>query len=240
MERSNRRLADHTGLNLIRLITGSYFMAISLGLIQGVDHRAIFAPIVGLPTGDLIGTTALFALSAAFMSGLFLRTTSLMLAVFVLTSSIAENFMPFQPENISPFWRDLTLMCGILLSHYSLKASDTQPTSLVGRRYISRVVKTSEQVTPRRVPPSVARKAAKAKANRIPLQGTGDMAQPMDLADHSLRTTAPNPNMPPATPPQTGVSDSKPLNAGPKQKSRTPSDKAAAADKDITNIFVEC
>ena len=167
MERSNGRSADHTGLNLIRLIIGSYFMGISLGLVQGVDHRAIFAPIVGLQTGDLIGTTALFAISTAFMSGLFLRTTSLMLALFVLTSSLVETFLPFQPRNISAFWRDLALICGVLLSFYSLKPADMQRASLVGRRYISSVIKTSEHVTPRRVSPSDARKPAQPRDDHM-------------------------------------------------------------------------
>lgn len=185
MERSNRRMPHHTGLNLIRLIIGSYFMAVSLGLIHGVDHRAMFAPIVGLQTGDLIGTTALFAISAAFMSGLFLRTTSLMLALFVLASSLVENFMPFQPQNISPFWRDLTLMCGVLLSHYSLRPTDVQRASLVGRRYISRVVKTSEQVTPRRVSPSDARKTAKPEDNHM---GRAPVSNPTPPGAGAVRT----------------------------------------------------
>ncbi len=218
MERSNRRLANHTGLNLIRLIIGSYFMAISLGLVQGVDHRAIFAPIFGLQTGDLIGTTVLFAISAAFMSGLYLRTTSLMLALFVLTSSLIETFMPFQPQNISAFWRDLTLMCGVLLSYYSLKPADMQRASLVGRRYISRVVKTSEQVTPRRVTPSVAGKAAKTAENRMPLQVTDDTTQP---------------RVP------TGLSKSNRPSADQTRNRQKPTNPAAVAGKDVTNIFVE-
>jgi len=218
VERSNRRLANHTGLNLIRLIIGSYFMAISLGLVQGVDHRAIFAPIFGLQTGDLVGTTVLFAISAAFMSGLYLRTTSLMLALFVLTSSLIETFMPFQPQNISAFWRDLTLMCGVLLSFYSLKPADIQRASLVGRRYISRVVKTSEQVTPRRVTPSVAGKAAKTAENRMPLQVTDDTTQP-----HV----------------QTGLSKSNRPNADQTRNRQKPTNPAAVAGKDVTNIFVE-
>jgi hypothetical protein len=233
VERSNRRLADHTGLNLIRLIIGSYFMAISLGLVQGVDHRAIFAPIFGAQTGDLIGTTVLFAISAAFMSGLYLRTTSLMLALFVLTSSLIETFIAFQPQNISAFWRDLTLMCGVLLSYYSLKPADMQRASLVGRRYISRVVKTSEQVTPRRVTPSVAGKAAKTAENRMPLQVTGD----------SMHTTARGNTMGRATPPQarvqTGLSKSSGPNTDQKRHRQKPTDTAAVSDKDVTNIFVE-
>src|SRR6056297_988973 len=142
-------------------------MAISLGLVQGVDHRAIFAPTLGPQTGDLIGTTILFAISAAFMSGLYLRTTSLMLALFVLTSSLIETFIPFQPQNISAFWRDLTVTCGVLLSYYSLKPTDMQRASLVGRRYISQVVKTSEHVTPRRIRPSDASKTATPEDNRV-------------------------------------------------------------------------
>lgn len=243
VKRRNQRWVDHTGLNLIRLIIGSYFMAISLGLIQGVDHRAIFAPTLGLQVGDLIGTTTLFAISAAFMSGLYLRGTSLLLALFVLASSIIENFIPFQPQNISAFWRDLTLMCGALLSYYSLQPTDMQRASLVGRRYISGVVKTSEQVTPRRVVTSDAAKARTADQNRKRRHGTGELPQPTTLADQSPPTPEPgNPMdaaMPPYTRGQIRFSNPNRRNADQKRKRRKPTHTAVTPEADVTNIFVE-
>lgn len=138
---------------MIRIIIGSYFMALSLGLIQGVDQRAIFAPLFGQEMGDLLGTTILFAITMAFMTGLYLGATSIMLTIFVMASSIVENFAPFAPQNISAIWRDLALVCGGLLSYFSLKTTDMHPTSLIARRYVSRVVKDAKAITPRRVSP---------------------------------------------------------------------------------------
>jgi uncharacterized membrane protein YphA (DoxX/SURF4 family) len=143
---------------LIRIVIGSYFMAISLGLIQGIDKSALFAPIVGLQMGDLVGATVLFAITTAFMSGLYLRVTALMLALFILTASIIQTFMPFQPQNISAFWRDLTFCCAVMLSYSCLKPKEMRLAAVIGRRNVPRVVKNSTVVTPRRVTPSGAAK----------------------------------------------------------------------------------
>lgn len=151
MERRTQRWIDHTGLNLIRIVIGSYFMALSLGLIEGFDHRAIFLSMSDPHMADLLGTVLLFSCTVAFMAGVELRLSSLMLAMFVLCSSVVENLLHFHPDDISNFWRDLALTGGVLLSYSSLRPADLRRASVVGRRYVSRVVKDSEAVQPRRV-----------------------------------------------------------------------------------------
>ncbi len=145
-----QRWIDYTGLNLIRIVIGSYFMAISLGLITGISPPALFLSFTTPQVADLIGTVLLFAITAAFMLGLYLRLTSLMLAIFVLSSSVVQNLVVPDAALIEPFWRDLTLVCGVLLSYTGLKRSELSRAALVWRRGTPRLA-SDQVVTPRRV-----------------------------------------------------------------------------------------
>jgi len=82
---------------------------------------------------DLVGSTLLLGLSVAFMIGVSLRLTGLMLAVFVFTSSLIENFIVFEMSNISDFWRDLTLVCSVMLTYSFLSRQGVREASIVGR-----------------------------------------------------------------------------------------------------------
>lgn len=130
----SERWLDHTGLNLIRIVIGSYFMAISLGLIGGFDQSAMFAPILPEAAARLVGTVLLFILAVGFMSGMFLRITALTLALFVLCSSVIENYLQLDTLIVSSFWRDLTLACAVLLCYSSLKRRELRKAALLMRR----------------------------------------------------------------------------------------------------------
>lgn len=161
MAYKNERWLDHTGLNLIRIVIGSYFMAISLDLISGLDPSALFSAYLPEHIARPAGTTLLFALSVAFMSGLFLRMMSLMLAIFVLSSSVFQNYIGPETTTVSSFWRDLALVCGILLSYCSLRRWEMRDAALLLRRHAHRVRRGKKLVRPRRV--SVQASAARRR-----------------------------------------------------------------------------
>lgn len=229
MARRNRRWIDRIGPNMIRIVIGSYFMAISLGLIQGVDQRAIFAPLFGQEMGDLLGTTVLFAITMAFMSGLHLGVTSIMLAMFVMASSIMQNFVPFAPQNISAFWRDLTLVCGGLLSYFSLKPKSVRPASLIARRYVSRVVKDAESISPRRVslPAKAHRKSPPARTTAPVLSAAPSPAK----GTKATRST----QCPPVPSPRPEISQA----PNGKRQPTTAANAAKMPNEDVVNIFAE-
>ncbi|WP_135505630.1 hypothetical protein [Roseovarius aestuariivivens] len=158
MQRQQRWI-DYTGLNLIRIVIGSYFMAISLDLIEGSDPRVLFLPIFDPQTADLVTTVLLFSVTAAFMIGLYLRLTSLILAIFMMASSYVTNFMLPQTAQVADFWRDLTLVCAVLLCYSCLRRNEVRKAALVWRRRSERIpAHTHESVTPRRVSsPTAAR-----------------------------------------------------------------------------------
>ncbi|RBI75147.1 hypothetical protein DQW77_05660 [Roseovarius sp. TE539] len=129
----DERWINQTGQNIIRVVIGSYFTAVSLDLISGVDQRALFATVLGPESADLIGSALLLGLSVAFMIGVTLRLTGLMLALFVFTSSLIQNFLAFEINNISDFWRDLTLVCAVMMSYSFITAKAEREASIVSR-----------------------------------------------------------------------------------------------------------
>lgn len=152
MAKKSERWLDHTGLNLIRIVIGSYFMAISLGLIRGVDQAAMFAHLLPEESALLAGTALLFILAVAFMSGLALRLSALMLALFVLCSSVIQNYLHFETLTVSAFWRDLTLSCAVLLCYSSLKRRELRKAGVLMRRNAWRIRRGRQAVVaPRRV-----------------------------------------------------------------------------------------
>ena len=169
------RWLDQTGLNLIRIMIGSYFMAISLGLIEGIDDSALFASFLPDKIAALVGAILLFVLSAAFMAGVFLRFFALTLAIFVLSSSIAGNFLQLGNGTVSPFWRDLTLVCAVLLCYASLRRREVRYAALILRRRAIRIghAKT-HAVTPHRV------QMRNRLAPRRPEQGGKTILRPLN------------------------------------------------------------
>lgn len=73
-------------------------MALSLGLVAGLDPGAIFAPVLSPLLADIAGSTLMLCLSAGFMAGRLTLVTG----------------------SVSAFWRDLTLTCAVLLTYSSL------------------------------------------------------------------------------------------------------------------------
>lgn len=153
MAQDNENWLDQTGLNLIRIIIGSYFAGVSLDLIEGFDQSALFLPLLDAQMADLAGSTLLFFVSVIFMTGIGLRLSSLSLAILVLCSSTIENFAYFELGNISAFWRDLALICGVLLNYVSLNQREIEDAAVLGNTKTEVHISKLRYVSPRRVSP---------------------------------------------------------------------------------------
>ncbi|WP_306154615.1 hypothetical protein [Roseovarius sp. MMSF_3281] len=245
MDRRNQRWINHTGLNLIRIVIGSYFMALSLNLIDGVDHRAIFLSMIDPQKANLLGTVLLFGCAVAFMAGVELRLSSLMLAMFVLCSSVIDNLLHFHPGDISHFWRDLALTGGILLSYSTLKPADLRRASVVGRRYVSRVVKDSASISPRRVTPLRHAKKQKAfsRSLRSLFSATGPVRrrpQPIEQDDREVPAdTTHRPQALPRTMRHRVSKAGKARRDSQGSHEASPMTKADDPDDEVFNIFAE-
>lgn len=164
----DRRL-DHTGLNLIRIVIGSYFMAIALGLIEGVDAAALLRPLLPARLAELGGTTALFALSTAFMAGVALRPVALTLALDVLLSSVIAHILAPRAADPSHFWRDLALASAVLLSYAPLRQRDLRRAALILRHRASRIGRgRGGPVRPRRVGTATKRRRPAGNGDTMP------------------------------------------------------------------------
>lgn len=149
---------DQTARNLLRIVTGSYFLAIALDLVAGLDPSVLFAPLLPPIAADLAGSTLLVCLSISFMLGLHLRISALSLVLFVLSSSLVQNMIHVQPGSVSAFWRDLTLTCAVMLSYLTLSSRDLRRASLLAQRARHRRALAQSAVNPRRIQPVFSQK----------------------------------------------------------------------------------
>ena len=149
---------DQTGLNLIRIVIGSYFLALSLDLVSGLDAATLFAALLPHATADLIGSTLLFCLSAALMAGLQLRLCALSLALLVFCSSLVQNLIIVTPDSLSAFWRDLTLATAVLLTYLTLGPGALRRASVLAHRARLRRAMAQRAINPRRITPQTVQK----------------------------------------------------------------------------------
>lgn len=148
---------DQIARNLIRIVTGSYFAALALDLVQGLDKAILFAPFLDARAADFVGATVLLCLSFSFMLGYQLRLSALSLALFVFVSSFAQHMIQVEPGAVSAFWRDLTLTCAVMLSYITLSPREMRRASMLASRARMRAVALNS-VTPRRIVTSPAQK----------------------------------------------------------------------------------
>lgn len=161
MAHRNAPGVDQIGINLLRIVTGTFFMAVALDLVDGLDPAILFRPLMSPGLGEAAGAIALLTLAIWFMLGTALRLAALSLALFVLASSFTANFIAAPVEDLSAFWYDLTLCCGVLLSYLTLDERRLRRASVFARPGQSRQGAGQHRVQPRRVAPDATPKAAK-------------------------------------------------------------------------------
>lgn len=181
MTRKDDRWLDQSGLNLIRIVIGSYFMAASLGLVVGIDPKTLFLPFAPAVIADVIGSTLLCLTSLAFMTGTYLRHAALGLALFVFSSSVVQHLLMPHIEDISAFWRDVTLVCAIILTYSNMSRQELRRANLMRRRrvrHIRRMPLYSTDIQPRRVTPPALKSPNPVKPARPVLELPSFMRRP--------------------------------------------------------------
>ncbi len=131
---------------LTRLLVISYFIAVSLGLIQGTRILDFMRPVLpeGLATPLMRGVV--LTLSVLILTGLARRTAALVLSLVVFFSSYAALY---SGGDISAFWRDLALVGALLMTanFKNPEDRDLDWSSEVGRDRAPQA-KDSDQVDP--------------------------------------------------------------------------------------------
>jgi uncharacterized membrane protein YphA (DoxX/SURF4 family) len=154
MKSATTHAVHQIGLQLLRIVTGTYFMAVALELVHGLDPAALFRPLLPAHVAGAIGATLLLSLSFWFMLGKAARQAALSLALFVLCTSFMTNFVVAPVENVSAFWYDLTLACAVLVGYFTLDERELRRAAILAHRARMRRIAAQRRITPRRVTPA--------------------------------------------------------------------------------------
>lgn len=146
-----KRPLDLMALKFIRMVMASYFIALSVDVIQGVDMAVFFAPFMSEGMAERVGSAVVLYFAALLFFGLFLRLSSLYLAIMMLTSSLMQNFFQGPGGSIDAFWHDLVIVCGLLLTYCTLSPRDLKRQAFIMNYMPAPVMHVAGKVAPRRV-----------------------------------------------------------------------------------------
>lgn len=106
-----------SAIGIARLLITSYFIALGLGQIDGTDVGLLLAPIsLHLAEGPLSGVL-LVVLASMVLFGVFRSYATVALALLVFWASYLTMMVQHGNTHVAGFWRDVALICGLLLSH---------------------------------------------------------------------------------------------------------------------------
>lgn len=114
--RTNRQLAM-AGQNLTRILIASYFLAVSLGLINGTDSSVLIVWLLPGTISVFGGNAVVFVLGYLVLTGIWLRPAALLLAIILFWSSYLTSFGTGNDGSLDEFWRDLALIGGLILTY---------------------------------------------------------------------------------------------------------------------------
>ncbi|MEM9317547.1 MAG: DoxX family protein [Pseudomonadota bacterium] len=107
--------SGRNGHTLLRMLIGSYFIAVALGLIPGTDFTILFQTVTGLREAVMLSSLLIFALSYMVIIGLQTRVAALLLSLITFLSA----FVSFTGSggDLADFWRDLALIAALMLTY---------------------------------------------------------------------------------------------------------------------------
>ena len=109
----NRIAGAITAQMITRLLIISYFVAIALGLITGIDVSLMAKPFLPELLALYLMRLVVLSLCGLVLFGIFRRPAALVLALVVFWTSYLSLYAGGE---IGAFWRDLALIGGLLLT----------------------------------------------------------------------------------------------------------------------------
>lgn len=114
MQTMLRQVIESFSAQLVtRLLIISYFVAVALGLIPGIEVARLGAPFLPETYSLYLMSSIVLVLSAMVLFGIFRRPAALVLALIVFWASYITLY---SGGEIGAFWRDLALIGGLLLT----------------------------------------------------------------------------------------------------------------------------
>lgn len=111
----------------VRLLIVSYFIALALGLIKGVDLAVLAAPFMPTTFAKIVSGLGVVGLSAMILFGYHRRLAALLLAIVLFWCSYLASLSPLGLEDIGSFWRDLALIGALLLTYADAEGDKQAP-----------------------------------------------------------------------------------------------------------------
>lgn len=112
-----RAFINATAQSVLRLIIGSYFLAVALHLIPGTDLGILLSGVLPSPFDSAIATGMVFTLAFMVMLGRATRLAALLLALMTFYASYLTMLALGVGDELGSFWRDLALIAALLLTY---------------------------------------------------------------------------------------------------------------------------
>lgn len=140
-----------SGLSMLRSVVASYFIALSLGLIESTDVTALPALLIAQNQANFLANTAIFILAYMVLMGVWLRPAALILAGYFFLSSGYAVVVSQSPVAMSNFWRDLALVAALMMTHLQYGLRGTQGRPFIRKRATARRLRPGDPIQPKRV-----------------------------------------------------------------------------------------
>lgn len=140
---------------MIRIIAGSYFLAVSFGLPTGFDPDVMALLVLPEKSASLITSVVLFGLSVLFVLGIYLRATTLLLSVFLVLTSLATFTVEGANAHLGVVWQGIALSAVLMMSYAPLRPNDMHKAMMFSTLAMrqKRVQVLQRTVVPRRIRP---------------------------------------------------------------------------------------
>ncbi|MEO8531432.1 MAG: hypothetical protein ABI459_09415 [Deltaproteobacteria bacterium] len=112
----DKNVLSSAELTLARVLIASYFLAVAVGLTDGVTLAPLFSPIFGDGIASFFSHLILFIMGVLVLTGMFLRQVALTAAGLL----IAAHFMTFAVTGTvesQSIWRDIALIGALVLTY---------------------------------------------------------------------------------------------------------------------------
>jgi uncharacterized membrane protein YphA (DoxX/SURF4 family) len=116
-DRAESAMINKTARALLRVIIGSYFLAVALALIPGTDLAILFSGVLPHPYDGALAMGLVFALAFMVMLGHATRVAALVMAMITFYASYLTMLQLGVADELGSFWRDLALIAGLLLTY---------------------------------------------------------------------------------------------------------------------------
>ncbi len=127
-------MINEIGSMILRVLIGSYFLAVALQIIPGTDLSILFDSILPAPIDGALSAGLVFLLAFMVMIGLHMRVAALVLAMMTFFASYLTMIQLGVDQELASFWRDIALIAALILTYSENDRRNLHRTRVVRRK----------------------------------------------------------------------------------------------------------